>query len=124
MKFNLDLVKQAQEVSFSRKDQVINHPPLFFNQNTLYWIPYFSMQTSLNKNSGLFLESKSKFIKHLQTIFQKTSKNIGLLHQLQIFLLICPLIAIHKSNGDIIHDETFNMTFQLKWRAFSVMQIY
>ena len=82
------------------------------------------MQTSLNKNSGLFLDSKSKFIKHLQTIFQKTSKNIGLLHQLQIFLLICPLIAIHKSNGDIILDETFNMTFQLKWRAFSVMQIY
>ena len=36
MKFNLDLVKQAQEVSFSRKEQVINHPPLFFNQNTLY----------------------------------------------------------------------------------------
>lgn len=55
------------------------------------------MQTSLNKNSGLFLDSKSKFIKHLQTIFQKTSKNIGLLRQLQIFLFRCPLIAIYKS---------------------------
>ena len=43
MNFNPDTNKQAEELFFSRKMQVINHPPLFFNQN-------FVPQTSLQKH--------------------------------------------------------------------------
>ena len=43
MNFNPDPTKQAQELIFSRKVQMTNHPPLFFNQNV---IP----QTSLQKH--------------------------------------------------------------------------
>ena len=40
MNFNPDPTKQAQELIFSHKVQMINYPPLFFNQNVV-------LQTSL-----------------------------------------------------------------------------
>ena len=44
MNFNPDTNKQAQELIFSRKVQVISHPPLFFNQN---FVPETSLQKHL-----------------------------------------------------------------------------
>ena len=70
MNFNPDPTKQAQELIFSRKVQMINHPPLFINQNV---IP----QTSFQKHLGIYLDSKLNFSKNLKTIFQKTNKTIG-----------------------------------------------
>ena len=71
MNFNPDPTKQAQELIFSHKVQMINHPP-FFNQNI---VP----QASLQKHVGMFLDGKLKFSEHLKNIFQKTNKNLGLL---------------------------------------------
>ena len=54
---------RAQELIFSRKLQMINLPPLFFNQNV---VP----QTHLQKHSGMHL-SKSNFNEHLKTIISE-----------------------------------------------------
>ena len=71
MNFNSVTNRQAQDLIFSRKVQVISHPPLFFNQNA---VP----QTSFQKCLGMFLHSKLNFSEYLKTIFQKTNKTMGL----------------------------------------------
>ena len=114
MNCNPDPTKQAQELIFSRKVQTTNPPPLFFNENV---VP----QTSLQKHLGMFLDCKLNFSEHLKTIFQKTNKTIGLLRKLQTLLPRAPLITTYKSfirphlhYGDMIYDQTFNMSFQKK----------
>ena len=94
MSFNPNLTKQAQELIFSRKVQTTNPPPLFFNKNV---VP----KTTLQKHLGMFLDSKLNFI--------------------EPFLPRAPLITIYKSfiwphldYGDMIYDQTFNMSFQQK----------
>ena len=93
---------------------MINHPPLFFNQNVF-------PQNFLQKHLGMYLDSKLNFSEHLKTIFQKTNNTIGLLRKLQTLLPRAPLITIYKSfirphldYGDMIYDQTFNMQFQQK----------
>ena len=112
MNFNADPTKQAQTLIFSPKVQMNNHQPSLFNQNV---VP----QNSLQKHLGMFLDSKLNFSEQLKSIFQKTSKTIRLLHQ--TLLPRAPLIRIYKSfirpyldYGHIIHDQTFNMSFQQK----------
>ena len=91
MNFNPDLTKQAQKLTFSRKVQMINHPPLFFNQNV---VP----QTSLQQHLGMYLDSKLNFGEHLKkNIFQKANKTIGLFRKLQTLFPRTPLITIYKS---------------------------
>ena len=67
------------------------------------------------------VDSKLYFSEHLKTIFRKTNKTIGLLRKLQIHLPRAPLITIYKSfirphldYGDMIYDQTFNISFQQK----------
>ena len=69
----------------------------------------------------MFLDSKLNFSEHLNTIFQKTNKTIGLLHQLTTLLPRAPLKTIYKSfirphldYGDMIYDQIFNMSFHQK----------
>ena len=69
----------------------------------------------------MFLDRKLNFSEHLKTIFQKTSKTIGLLCKRQTLLSRAPLITIYKSfirphldYGGMIYDQTFNMSFQQK----------
>ena len=117
MNFNLDPTKQAQELIFSLKVRMINHPPLFFNQNL---VP----QTSLQKHLGMYSNSKVNFSEHLKSIFQKTNKTMRLLRNLRILLLRAPLITIYKSfirphldYGNIIYDQTFDILFQQKMES-------
>ena len=117
MNFNPDPTKQAQQLIFSHKMQTTNHPPLFFDENL---VP----QTSLQKHLGMFLDSKLNFSGHLKTIFQKTNNTIGLLRKLQTLLPRAPLITTYKSfirshldYGDMIYDQTFNMSFRQKMEA-------
>ena len=90
--------------------QTTNHPPLFFNENA---VP----QTTIQKHLRMFLDNKL----NLKNIFQKTNKTIGLLRNLQTLLLRAPLITIYKlfirpnlDYGDMIFDQTFNVSFQKK----------
>ena len=90
MNFNPDPTKQAQELIFSRKVQMINDPPLFFNRKIV-------LQTSLQKHLGMLLDNKLNFSEHLKNIFTKTSEIVGLLRKLQTLLPRVPLITIYKS---------------------------
>ena len=114
MNFNPDPTKQAQELIFSRKVQMINHPPLFFNQN-------IAPKASLPKHLGMLLDTKLNFSEQLKTIFQKTNKTMVLLHKLQTLLPRASLITIYKSviraylaYNNMIYDQTFNISFQQK----------
>ena len=69
---------------------MINHSPLFFNQNV---VP----QTSRQKHLGMYLDSKFSFSKYLKTIFKKTNKTVKLVRKLQTLLPRDPLITIYKS---------------------------
>ena len=51
MSFNPDPNKQAQELIFSHRVQMTNHPPLFFNEIVV-------LKTTLQKHLGMFLDSK------------------------------------------------------------------
>ena len=46
MSFNPDRTKQAQELIFSRKVQMTNHGPLFFNENA---VPQTTLQKYLEE---------------------------------------------------------------------------
>ena len=90
MNFNPDPTKQAQEVIFSRKLQNTNHQYLIFNQHTV-------SLTESQKHLGLVLDSRLDFKEHLEIIFKKVSKTIGLLRKLQNLLPRKPLITVYKS---------------------------
>ena len=69
----------------------------------------------------MFLDSKLNFSEHLKTIFQKTNKTIELIRKLLTLHPKAPLITIHKwfirsqlDYGDMVYDQTFNMSFQQK----------
>ena len=107
MNLNPDPTKQEQELIFSRKVQMTKNVVL---------------QTSLQRHLGMFLDIKLDFSEYLKTIFQKTNKTIGLLRKLQTLLPRVPLIIIiykslirpHLDYGDMIYDQTFNISFQRK----------
>ena len=80
------------------------------------------LQSSLQRHLGMLIDSKLNFSEYLKTIFQKTNKTIGLLRILQTLLPRAPLIIIiyksfirsHLDCVDMIYDQTFSMSFQLK----------
>ena len=87
MNFNSDPNKQAQEVTFSRKINKINHPPLLFNQNLV-------KSSSSQKHSGMVLDTKLDLNLHLQNLQSKLYKTIGRFRKLQNILPRESLITI------------------------------
>ena len=107
-------MKQAQEVIFSRERNKPHHPNIIFNGNPV-------KKGSYQKHLGMFLDSKLDFDKHIKGVFDKTSKSIGLIRKLRIFLPRPSLLQIYRSfvrlhldYGDIIYDKTFIASFQKK----------
>ena len=76
MRFNPDPKKQAQEVIFSRKINKIDHPSLYFNQNSV-------KSSSTQKHLGMILDTELNFSLHLKNVQSKANKTIGLLRKLQ-----------------------------------------
>ena len=74
MNFKPDPTKQTQEVSFIRKTQKQNHPPLFFR-------PSFYQSTS-QKHFGMSLDSQLDFKELLQNTSNKASKITSVLRKL------------------------------------------
>ena len=69
----------------------------------------------------MLLDGKFDFYEHIRGVFDKTSKSIGLMRELRIFLPRPSLLQIYKSfvrphldYGDIIYDQTFIESFQKK----------
>ena len=114
MSFNPDLLKQAQEVIFSRKRNKPHHPDTIFSGNPV-------KKSSYQKHLGIFLDSKLDFDEHIKGVFEKTSKSIGLIRNLRNFLSRPSLLQIYKSfvrsrldYSDIIYDKAFIGYFQKK----------
>ena len=58
MSFNLSLLKQATEVRFAKKSNVIDHPNLVFNKNIVH-------KTSSYKHLRLILDDEIIFKEHI-----------------------------------------------------------
>ena len=86
MRFNPDPNKQAQEVTFSRKINKIDHPPLYFNFYILV------KSSSTHKHLVLVLDTRLEFNLHLKNV----NKTTGLLRKLQNTLHRTLLTTIFK----------------------------
>ena len=114
MRLNLDPLKQAQEVIFSRKRNKPHHPHIIFNGNPL-------KKSSYQKHLGMFLDSKLDFDEHMKGVFEKASKSIGFIRKLRNFLPRPSLLQIYNSfvrphldYGGIIYDKAVIGYFQKK----------
>jgi hypothetical protein len=111
MAFNPDLNKQATEVIFSRKQNHVDHPILYFNNSPVATAPF-------QKHLGLVLDVKLNFGHHLNEKISKANKGIGLIKRLYCYLPRKSLLDIYKSfvrphldYGDVIYDQPHNDTF-------------
>ena len=105
MSFNPDPQKQAVELIFSNKKNVVNHPAIIFNNTPV-------MQVTEHKHLGVTLDSKLSFSAHLNLVISKTRKGIGMLRFLSSYLPRATLnelyklyIRPHLDYGDVIYDD-------------------
>ena len=121
MKFYIDPTKQAQDIIFSRKKTVSIHPVVYFNNTPVN-------STATNKHLGMILDSKLSYENHLQSVFSRVNKTIGLLRKFQPILPRKFLVTIYKSfirshldYGDVVYDRAFNDSFhQSLFNLFSI----
>ena len=79
MEFNPDPTKQASEILFSWKKSCPNHPQLICIGTSV-------AKVNEQKHSGVILDSKFTFEKHLNEKIIKAKKNVGVLKHLSKFL--------------------------------------
>ena len=111
MNFNPDPTKQAQEIIFSREKTVSIHSLVYFNKNPVN-------STATHKHLGMILDSKLSYENHLQSVFSRVNKTIGLLRKFQPTLPRKSLVTIYKSFirphldcGDVIYDRASKESF-------------
>ena len=114
MSFNPDVSKQAQEVIFSRKKNISNHPAVFFNNLPIN-------KKSTQKHLCLLLDEKINFSEHINEKLKKITKSINLLRKLNLTLPRSSLLIIYKSfirprldYGDIVYDQPGNSSLSEK----------
>ena len=88
--FNPDPLKQATEVLFSCKNNVPNHPQIFFNGTAVALVKE-------HKHLGLLLESNLSFVQHLSEKIKKAKKAVGIIKHLSRFLPIKTLDQMYKA---------------------------
>ena len=111
MLFNPDPKNPAQEVLFSRKNQIQNHPVISLNNIQVE-------RSSHHKHLGLILDEKLNFKEHVNSAISKVNKGISVLKKLRHTLPQKSLITIYKSflrplvdYGNIIYDQSNNESF-------------
>ena len=97
---NPDLTKQAQETIFSRKTTKKIHPKIIFN-NILV------TKDDSQNHLDLHLDSKLSFGIHMETMFTKVNRTIGLL---RTFIIITQTIFDY-------HLQSFQKTTLRLWRC-------
>ena len=102
MLFNPDPRKPAQEVLFSTKNQIQNHPTISVNNVQVE-------RTTYHKHLGVILDEKLNFKEHVDSTISKVNKGISLIKKLSFYykVLLRPLIDY----GDIIYDQPNNESF-------------
>ena len=93
IKFNPDPIKQAQEMIFSTKKTVSIHPVVYFNKTPVN-------STPTHKHLEMKLASKLSYENHLQSVFSRVNKTIGLLRKFE-----STLPTIYKSPVKISSDN-------------------
>ena len=111
MLFNPDPKKPAQEVLFSRKKQLQNHPNISLNNIQVE-------RSGHQKHLGLILDEKLNFKKHVDGAISKVNKGISVIKKLRHTLPRKSLITIYKvflrpliDYGDIIYDQPNDDSF-------------
>ena len=111
MLFNPDPSKPAQEVLFTRKKKIQNHPTISLNNIQVE-------RTSHQKHLGIILDEKLNFKQHLDSIIPKVNKGISVIKKLRHSLPRKSLATIYKAflrplldYGDIIYDQPQNESF-------------
>ena len=114
MLFNTDPKKPAQEVLFSRKNQIQNHPTISLNNIQVE-------RTNFQKHLGLILNEKLNFKLHVDSAISKIKKGISVIKKLKHTLPPKSLITICKvflrpviDYGDIIYGQPDNDSFYEK----------
>ena len=87
------------------------HPLVYFNKN-----PVNPMAT--HEHLGMILDSKLIYVNHLQSVFSRVNKTIGLLRKFEPALPRKSLVTISKSfirphldYGDVIYDRVYSESF-------------
>ena len=111
MSFNLNPLRQAQEVMFSNKITKTNHPNIMFLGNT---VPNSANQ----KHLGLILDEKLIFNDHITSRLITVNKLTSTLRTLYHYILRDSLVTIYKSfirllldYADVIFYKPSNETF-------------
>ena len=111
MSFNPDPSKQAVEVYFSRKLDLVHAPPLYFNNAAV-------LNCKSHKHLGLNLDKNLVFGHHIGEKILKANKGIGSITRLRKLLPREALLTIYKAfvrphldYGDIIYDNSGNACF-------------
>ena len=111
MLFNPDPKKPAQEVLFSRKKQIQNHPTISLNNVQVE-------RTTYQKHLGVILDEKLNFKEHVDSTISKVNKGVSLIKKLSHSLQRKSLVTIYKvflrpliDYGDIIYDQPNNDSF-------------
>ena len=76
MLFNPDPKKPAQEVLFSRKTRIENHPTISLNNILVE-------RTTFQKHLGLILDEKLNFKQHVDSAISKVNKGISVIRKLR-----------------------------------------
>ena len=111
MLFNPDRKKPAQEVLFSRKTRIENHPTISLNN-----IPV--ERTTFQKDLGLILDEKLNFKQRVDSAISKVNKGTSVIRKLRHTLPRNSLITIYKvflrpliDYIDIIYDQPNDDSF-------------
>ena len=103
MSFNPDPIKQAVEVTFSRKRVSLNHPNMFFNGSPV-------TKVAEHKHLGIVLDSKLSFASHIRSVISKSRRGIGMLKCFSKYLprqtldeLYKLYVRPHLDYGDVIY---------------------
>ena len=89
MAFNPDPTKQAVEILFSRKTNVVNHPPLYFNNSVI-------TPAEDHKHLGITLDRRLTFAKHIGEKIAFARKGIGLIRLLSSYVPTKTLDLMYK----------------------------
>ena len=95
MSFNPDVSKQAQEVIFSPKKNISNHPAVFFNNLLIN-------RKSTQKYLSVLLDEKLNFSANINEKLKKVTKSINLLRKLNLTSPRFSLLIIYKSFINLI----------------------
>ena len=123
MSFDLEPLKQAQEVILMRKLQKKDSPSLYFNDSLV-------KETCKQKHHGMLSKSRLDVQEHWKSLLKKVNKTVALLRKCENILPRSALLSIyicfvrtHIDYDDIIYDQAFNNSFRQEIESLQFMQL-